>query len=133
MTTPAADSTPTPPAVDRRRNLRLPLELWAHCQVDGVVAQRALGDLSSKGLYLYTRDRVPVGARVRVALGLPYIGGQRVCSLSGRVVWIDTDETGVCGAGVTFDQETDVADAELLRGFLELWGISAEGLASPPR
>ena len=112
---------------ERREHARLPLGLWAQCQIDGVVSQEALGDLSIGGLYLYTKAPAREGARVRVVIGLPYIGGQRVCSLSGQVVWVDRDSTGVRGAGVAFDQETDVADQELLRGFLALWGTAARG------
>lgn len=113
-------------AVDRpeRAHPRLPLGLPAHCWIDGIVSQESLGDLSAGGLYLRTRSRVRPGARVRVVLGLPYIGGQRVCSLSGRIVWVDRRGDEVRGAGVQFDHETDSADQELLRGFLALWGPS---------
>jgi Tfp pilus assembly protein PilZ len=111
---------------DRRRHPRLQLGLSAHCQIDGVVSQEALGDLSVGGLYLHTSAQVRIGARVRVVLGLPHIGGQRVCSLSGTVVWIDRVEGGkVRGAGVEFDHETDRQDHEVLRGFLALWGTPA--------
>lgn len=109
-------------AAERREHPRLPLGLWAHCQIDGMVSQEALGDLSVGGLYLRTTNPVQLGARVRVVLGLPYIGGQRVCSLSGQVVWVDRGEARVKGIGVKFDHETGSADAELLRGFLSLWG-----------
>jgi len=111
-------------ADERRRHHRLEVGLWAHCQIDGVVSQEALGDLSATGLFLCTGAALPIGARVRVVLGLPYIGGQRVCSLAGRVVWLEREGDHVEGAGVEFDQETDSADAELLRGFLALWSIS---------
>src|SRR3954470_14137757 len=78
-----------PAGSERRHHGRLPLGLWAHCQIDGVVSQEALGDLSIGGLYLRSPANIKEGARVRIVLGLPYIGGQRVCSLSGRVAWID--------------------------------------------
>src|SRR3954467_13177035 len=96
-----------PGVAERRQHTRLPLGLWAHCQIDGVVSQEALGDLSVGGLYLRTSTPVKMGARVRIVLGLPYIGGQRVCSLSGRVAWIDNEGEAIQGAGVSFDQETD--------------------------
>ncbi len=109
---------------DRRTNSRLPLGLWAHCQIDGVVSQEALGDLSQGGLFLRTQYPGRIGVRVRIVLGLPYIGGQRVCSLSGRVVWIEKTPTGTqVGLGVQFDHETDSADHQLLHGFLALWGL----------
>ncbi len=109
--------------IERRRHPRLSVGLTAHCQIDGIVSQEALGDLSVGGLYLRTSAAVRQGARVRIVLGLPYIGGQRVCSLAGRVAWVNRGEMGeVRGAGVEFDQETESADYELLRGFLELWG-----------
>src|SRR3954469_5009524 len=95
---------------ERRQHGRLPLGLWAHCQIDGVVSQEALGDLSVGGLYLRTAAEVKEGARVSIILGLPYIGGQRVCSLSGRVTWVDRNGAAVVGAGVSFDHETDGAD-----------------------
>ncbi len=120
-------SEPTPPpAIERRQSLRLPLGLWAHCQIEGVVSQQALGDLSAGGLYLHTTTPTRIGARVRIVLGLPYIGGQRVCSLSGKVIWVDEENGQTAGAGIAFDHETDEADAELLRGFLALWGTPAE-------
>lgn len=121
-----------PGKVERRQHGRLPLGLWAHCQIDGVVSQEALGDLSVGGLYLRTAAAVKEGARIRIVLGLPYIGGQRVCSLSGRVTWVDRKGDQVLGAGVSFDQETDSADAELLRGFLALWGSSSGPPSNPP-
>ena len=111
---------------DRRRHPCLQLGLSAHCQIDGVVSQEALGDLSVGGLYLNTTVQARIGARVRVVLGLPHIGGQRVCSLSGTVVWVDRGADGqVRGAGVEFDHETDRQDHEVLRGFLALWGTPA--------
>ena len=109
-------------AAERREYPRLPLGLWAHCQIDGMVSQEALGDLSVGGLYLRTSNPAPMGARVRIVLGLPYIGGQRVCSLAGRVVWVDRNSAQIKGLGVQFDEETGNADAQLLRGFLALWG-----------
>jgi hypothetical protein len=126
----AADLAPSPdlaPAPQRggnqRLHPRLACGLSAHCQIDGRVSQDALGDLSAGGLYLRTREALQIGARVRIVLGLPYIGGQRICSLSGRVMWLDRDPEGVVtGCGVQFDAETDSADHELLRGFLALWG-----------
>lgn len=123
-----AGTMPLPAAEGRKRRYpRLPLGLTAHCQIDGVVSQEALGNLSVGGLYLRVSREVRVGARVRIVLGLPYIGGQRVCSLAGRVVWVDRMPDGaVRGAGVEFDQETDPADQELLRGFLALWGPPPE-------
>ena len=64
-----------------------------------------------------------IGAPVRVVLGLPYFGSQRVCSLNGTIVWIDRDKDGrVLGAGIEFDHETSGADQQLLAGFLMLWG-----------
>jgi hypothetical protein len=108
---------------DRRSHPRLTLGLWAHCQIDGIVSQEALGDLSAGGLYLRTTAQVREGARARIVLGLPYIGGQRVCSLSGSIAWVDVQPDGALhGAGVRFDQETDSADHQLLEGFLALWG-----------
>lgn len=125
----AAQSAPEPAGADRRQFERLELGLSAHCQIDGIVSQEALGDLSTGGLYLRTSAQLRVGARVRVVLGLPYIGGQRVCSLAGGIVWIDRGpDGGVRGAGVEFDHETDTADRELLDGFLSLWGTPR-----PPR
>ena len=118
------------PVPNRRQTPRLELGLWAHCQIDGVVSQEALDDLSASGLYLRTSTAMKVGARVRVVLGLPYIGGQRVCSLAGRVVWVDRTGEKIEGAGVKFDHETDGADAELLRGFLALWSTPAEPTAA---
>ena len=116
------DSRPAP-VDNRRRHRRLEVGLSAHCQIDGVVSQEALGDLSESGLYLRTRACSKIGARVRVVLGLPHIGGQRVCSLSGTVAWIDKGPDGeLLGAGVEFDHETDRQDYELLCGFLSLWG-----------
>ena len=110
-------------AAERRRYPRMELGLSAHCQIDGVVSQEALGDLSIGGLYLRTTAPTRIGARVRVVLGLPHIGGQRVCSLSGAVVWIDKGPDGtIRGAGVEFDHETDSQDHDVLRGFLALWG-----------
>jgi hypothetical protein len=121
------EATPGPGAApsvdDRRRTPRLPLGLWAHCQIDGVVSQQALGDLSATGLYIRIGTAPRVGARVRIVLGLPYISGQRVCSLSGRITWVDREGDVVRGAGVQFDHETDGADHELLEGFLALWGL----------
>ena len=106
----------------RRRSLRLELGLAAHCQIDGVVSQESLGDLSQGGLYLRITRPVALGTKVRVVLGLPYIGGQRVCSLSGVAVWNDLEPTGVPrGVGVQFDHETDAADRELVEGFLAVW------------
>jgi hypothetical protein len=116
---------------ERREHPRLPLGLWAHCQIDGVVSQEALGDLSIGGLYLRTTTAAGLGARVRIVLGLPYIGGQRVCSLSGHVVWVDKDGANVRGLGVKFDQETDSADKMLLRGFLSLWGMPRSAASGP--
>lgn len=107
---------------DRRHEPRLALGLAAHCQVDGVVSQETLGDLSADGLYLQTSQPWKVGARVRLVVGLPYFDGQRVCSLSGDVTWVDHGADGaVTGAGIRFDRETSVADKELVRGFLSLW------------
>ena len=109
-------------AFQRRRSLRLELGLAAHCQIDGVVSQESLGDLSEGGLYLRISRPVGLGVKVRVVLGLPYIGGQRVCSLSGTVVWSDRNADGSQrGVGVQFDHETDAADRELVEGFLALW------------
>lgn len=116
---------------ERRENPRLPLGLWAHCQIEGMVSQEALGDLSVGGLYLRTSNPAGMGARVRIVLGLPYIGGQRVCSLSGHVVWVDKDGANVRGLGVKFDHETDGADMHLLRGFLALWGMPRTTATSP--
>ncbi len=111
---------------DRRRYDRLEVGLSAHCQIDGVVSQEALGDLSMGGLYLRTSTNVRIGARVRVVLGLPYFGSQRVCSLTGTIVWIDRAGDGrVTGAGVEFDHETSSGDQQLLAGFLTLWGTPA--------
>lgn len=113
-------------AAERRRYPRMELGLSAHCQIDGVVSQEALGDLSIGGLYLRTSAPARIGARVRVVLGLPHIGGQRVCSLAGAIVWIDKNPDGqVRGAGVEFDHETDSQDHDVLRGFLALWGTPA--------
>jgi len=107
------------------RDPRLAVGLSAHCQIEGIVSQEALGDLSEGGLYLRTSSQVRESSRIRVVLGLPYIGGQRVCSLSGRIVRVDRDAQGrVQGAAVQFDHETDGADHELLRGFLALWGTA---------
>jgi hypothetical protein len=107
---------------NKRRHPRLPLGLAAHCQLDGVVSQEALGDLSASGLYLRTTSELRTGTRIRIVLGLPYIGGQRVCTLSGQIVWVDRGSEGaVRGAGVEFD-ESDSNDLDLLRGFLALWG-----------
>jgi hypothetical protein len=118
---------------DRRMKPRLPLGLWAHCQIDGTMSQQALGDLSVTGLYLRMTEAPRMGARVRIVLGLPYISGQRVCSLSGRIVWIDRTGEIIRGAGVQFDHETDSADHELLEGFLALWGLppTPKGAAAP--
>jgi hypothetical protein len=108
---------------NRRRHDRLEVGLSAHCQIDGVVSQEALGDLSMGGLYLRTSTNVRIGARVRVVLGLPYFGSQRVCSLNGTIVWIDRNREGAAlGAGVEFDHETSETDQQLLAGFLTLWG-----------
>jgi hypothetical protein len=123
---------PAPAVEEHRRTPRLPLGLWAHCQIDGVVSQQALGDLSSTGLYIRLNAAPRIGARVRVVLGLPYISGQRVCSLSGRVVWLDREGETVRGAGVQFDHETDSADHELLEGFLALWGLPHSAVESSP-
>src|SRR3954470_16755245 len=95
-----------PAGSERRHHGRLPLGLWAQCQIDGVVTQEALGDLSAGGLYLRTTAPLRMGARVRIVLGLPYVSGQRVCSLAGHIVWVDRDGETVLGAGVSFDQET---------------------------
>lgn len=114
------------PGAELRRMPRLPLGLSAHCQIDGIVAQHALGDLSTGGLYLRTSTPLRLGARARIVLGLPYIGGQRVCTLSATVLRLDREggEDGpVRGAGLGFD-ETDGPDHELLVGFLLLWGSS---------
>jgi Tfp pilus assembly protein PilZ len=112
---------------ERRAHPRLSLGLSAHCQIDGIVSQEALGDLSEGGLFLQTTAPVRIGSRVRIVLGLPYIGGQRVCSLAGHVVrLIEDGNAQTHGAGVQFDQETDTADRELLRGFLALWGTRRE-------
>lgn len=121
------------PGIERRRDPRMPLGLWAHCQIDGVVSQRALGDLSVSGLYLRMNVAPRMGARIRIVLGLPYISGQRVCSLSGRIVWVHVEGSIVHGAGVQFDHETDSADHDLLKGFLALWGVPAKRPLVRPR
>lgn len=111
-------------ARERRLHRRLSVGLQAHCQIDGIVSQEVLGNLSEGGLFLRTRAQLREGSRVRIVIGLPYIGGQRVCSLSGFVAWVARDDvTGtVSGAGVTIDvADTDDADEALLKGFLDLW------------
>ena len=118
----ASSSPPDSDGSERRIAHRLELGLAAHCQIDGAVSQESLGDLSSGGLYLRITRPVRMGAKVRVVLGLPYIGGQRVCSLSGTVVWQDREGDGrLRGVGVQFDHDTDQADRELVDGFLALW------------
>lgn len=59
--------------------------LWAHCQIDGKVAQHAVILNSSQSFELLTHQKLEPGTRVRAAVGLPHIGEARVCSLSGLV------------------------------------------------
>ena len=133
MTPAPRPETPSGPAFDeagvpRRAHERLPLGLSAHGQIDGVVVHLELGNVSAGGLYLRTEMDLARGARVRAVLALPYIGGQRLCTLSGRVAWLDRDESGkIRGAGVRFDADNSPADRELLRGFLALWSPGGEG------
>lgn len=110
-------------ARERRVHRRLSVGLQAHCQIDGLVSHEVLGNLSEGGLFLRTSAQVQEGSRVRIVIGLPYIGGQRVCSLSGCIVWVARDAAGrVSGAGVAIDAaDTDDADEALLKGFLDLW------------
>ena len=129
----ATAAEPLPDGAERRVAHRLELGLAAHCQIDGAVSQESLGDLSSGGLYLRITRPIRMGAKVRVVLGLPYIGGQRVCSLGGVVVWLDREADGrQRGVGVQFDHDTDPADRELVDGFLALWSSHRADLGEGP-
>lgn len=110
---------------ERRAYSRLAVGLWAQCQVDGAVIPAALANLSETGLQLRSGTPLRKGARVRAVVGLPFLGGQKVLSLSGQLAWVQPEEGGSV-AGLRFDQETDAADRELLRAFLALWAPPEE-------
>jgi len=111
---------------DRRRHGRLAVNVSAYCHIDGVPTEQAVGDLSTTGMQLFLGTTPVLGKRVRILLSLPYLGGQKLCSLTGTVRW--TAPNGpppACAAGVAFDPDVNPADLETLRGFLVLWGSPA--------
>jgi len=109
---------------NRRRFTRLTVNISAFCHIDGVPTEQAVGDLSTGGMMLHLTTPTEVGKRVRVLLALPYISGQKLCSLAGPVRWVRPGgpEGANCSAGVEFDVDVNPADLDTLRGFLMLWG-----------
>lgn len=110
---------------DRRRQSRLAVNISAYCHIEGVPTEQAVGDLSLQGMLLQLSTHAEVGKRVRVLLSLPFVGGQKLCSLAGTVRWIEAPTTpgGPTAAGVQFDPDVNLADLETLGGFLLLWGL----------
>ncbi len=108
---------------DRRRELRLPVRLTAHCQIGTRYVRDPLGDLSLDGLFLRTNEPASEGTAVKIALALPYSDGPRFCTLAGRVVRAERALNGArLGLAIEFDETTSEFDRQMLRGFLALWG-----------
>jgi uncharacterized protein (TIGR02266 family) len=93
-------------AAEKRKSLRVPVTLTAHCRIGNRFLREPVGNLSTTGLYLRTRERVKEGTPVRVALALPHEDGPRFCTLVGSVARIDKDSSGTHrGVGVCFTTE----------------------------
>lgn len=105
--------------------------LWAHCQILGSVFQHAIEPLDNRRFALHIEKKLPHNSRIRAAVGLPYVGGSRVCSLSGTVSEcreLHPDEPAdrsrhkqLYRVIVKLDEDTEDADLLALQDFLQLW------------
>ncbi len=86
-----------------RQSLRIDAELMvAYKTVGGFVSEWAV-NLSKGGLFINTRDPLPVGSMVKLIVNLP--GAQFPADLSGRVAWVEQVGNGANvspGMGIEF-------------------------------
>lgn len=106
---------------EKRTSRRVPVKLTAHARIGNRFVKEALGDLSTGGLYLKTREPAKEGAPVTVAIALPAADGSKICTLVGSVVRVDKDPRGkLLGVGVSFSgAQMSKKDLEVLQGFLD--------------
>lgn len=110
-----------PKSDEKRASRRIPMSgLTAHCRIGNRFVRDPIGDLSSSGLYLKTREPAKEGVPVRVALALPGEDGPAFLTLVGNVARLDRDEKGrLVGIGVSFaDHEIGNLDRHALERFL---------------
>ncbi len=106
---------------EKRATKRVPVNLTAHARIGTRFLKDGVGDLSSGGLYLKTKEPFPEGTPVRVAVALPDLDGPRICTLVGCVARLDCDEKGrPVGIGVSFapDQMSE-PDLQTLASWLQ--------------
>jgi uncharacterized protein (TIGR02266 family) len=84
---------------DRRRETRVPVEMWVEEEADNAVYFQRSANLSSGGLYLENTVPHPVGTKVQLRFTLP--GDQTVITTGAEIV--KTEASSVLGMHLKFE------------------------------
>ncbi len=99
---------------DRRRDARVPVDIWVEeYEGDDLYFQQA-GNLSIGGVFFERTIPHPIGTRVRLRFTLP--GSEGVIETAGEVVSIPDDEE--TGAGIRF-VDLDPVEEKLIREYVK--------------
>jgi Tfp pilus assembly protein PilZ len=97
---------PRDPAKDTREFLRVPVSILVRYRVDGRLTKRRLTVLGEGGLFISSKDFLPMGAELEIEV-IP-AGGPAQFAVRGQVVWTcrmgNPDESGM---GIKFIDLTD--------------------------
>ncbi|MBN2498035.1 MAG: PilZ domain-containing protein [Deltaproteobacteria bacterium] len=100
---------------DRRRNVRVPVNIWIEEHKDGDLYFQQAGNLSVGGVFFERTIPHPKGTRVRLRFELP--GREGLIETVGEVVSAP-EEPGEQGAGIRF-VDLDPVEERLIRAFVE--------------
>lgn len=97
-----------------RKSQRIEHELLvAYKTVGGFISEWAV-NLSKGGLFINTRDPLPIGSMVKLIVNIP--GARFPCDLAGRVAWVEAVGNGTNvspGMGIEFIGVDDVTKASI--------------------
>jgi uncharacterized protein (TIGR02266 family) len=86
-----------------RGSYRLPIELLVKLKGIDMTAEEFCSNLSSDGIFIETRNILPVGANIEVMFSLPH--NHVTFLINGRVKWSKPigDQGGRAGMGIMFE------------------------------
>ncbi len=99
---------------DRRRDIRVPVNIWVEeYQGDDVYFQQA-GNLSVGGVFFERTIPHPIGTKVGLRFSIP--GSEGVIETTGEVVSVPSDED--FGAGIRFI-DLDPVEEQIIREYID--------------
>ena len=101
--------------MDRRRSLRVPIQVWVEQWAEGELYVQQSANLSRGGIYLERTTPLPVGTLINLRFNLP--GAQKAIEVKGRIAFPQAGGVEP-GMGVEFVQLAPDT-AALINAYLE--------------